>query len=153
MLQRRGEREPDRLCRLVACVRPRRGVREPLEQYVGVGLQPARLDPAGGLGRLGHARYLLWTVSAVAKRVQAAIGRDPVQPGAQRGASLETVEPAPGCEERLLQLVFGVLQRAEDSVAVQLQLPPVRLDQLLEGVLVARAGTAERVLTQHRRPV
>jgi len=37
---------------------------------------------AGGLGRLDHRRHLLWAALAVAKRVQTAIGRDPLQPDA-----------------------------------------------------------------------
>jgi hypothetical protein len=52
-----------------------------------------------------------------------------------------------------LQLVLCVLERAEDAVAVQLQLTPVRVDQLPESVLVARAGAVERALAQGRLPV
>jgi hypothetical protein len=43
----------------------------------------------------------------------------------------------PGGQERLLDGVLGVLGRAEDAVAVQLQLTPVSLDQLREGIRVA----------------
>ena len=43
----------------------------------------------------------------------------------------------PGGQERLLDGVLGVLGRAEDAVAVQLQLTPVSLDQLGEGIRVA----------------
>ena len=148
MLQPSHEGEADRLSRLVACLRPWSGVREPFEQNVGIRVEPDRLDSAGGLGRLDHAG-LLGSASAAAKRVQAAVGRDPVEPRAQGGACLETVESAPRRQQRLLHLVFRVLQRAENSVAVQLQLPPIRLDQLPEGVLVSRAGAGERVLTRH----
>ena len=55
------------------------------------------------------------------------------------------MQSAPGGDQRLLQLVLGILERTEDSVAVQLQLPPVRVDQLAEGGFVAGAGADERV--------
>jgi hypothetical protein len=48
----------------------------------------------------------------------------------------------PGGQERLLDGVLSVLGRAEDAVAVQLQLTPVPLDQFGEriGVAVLRPG-------------
>jgi hypothetical protein len=52
-----------------------------------------------------------------------------------------------------LQLVLSVLQRAENSVAVQLQLRAKRVDELPERLLVARAGAGARVLSQHRGPL
>ena len=76
----------------------------------------------------------------VAQRVQAAVGRDRVQPGAQRRASLELLEPAPGRQQRLLEQVLGVLQRAEDPVAVELELAPVGLGQLARTPPRRRAG-------------
>ena len=66
---------------------------------------------------------------------------------------LEAVEPAPCREQRLLELVLRVLQRAEDPVAVQLQLRTVRVDELCEGGLVAGAGAAERALAQDSGPL
>jgi hypothetical protein len=52
---------------------------------------------------------------------------------------------APGAQKRLLEGVFGVVQRAEHPVAVDVELPPVRLGQAAEGRLVARAcGFDER---------
>jgi hypothetical protein len=44
------------------------------------------------------------------------------------------------------EVVLHILERAENSVAVQLQLPSVRVDELPEGIFVAGAGAAERVL-------
>jgi hypothetical protein len=152
MLQRGHEREPDRLPRLVARLRPGGRVGESVDQGVGVGLEPDRLDCAGGLGRLDHRWDLLWAAAAVAKRVQTAIGCDPVEPGAQGGAPLEALQPAPGRQQRFLGGVLGILQRAEDSVAMQLQLPAVRLDQHSEGMLVARAGPLEGVPAHDRMP-
>jgi hypothetical protein len=137
VLQRRHECERDRLPRLVACLRPGRRVGETLEQRIRIGLEPDRLHHPGGLGRVEHRRDLLRTASAGAERVQGAVRRDPVQPGAQGGAALEAVESTPGGQQRLLHRVLGVLQRAEHPVAVELQLAAVPDDQLPEGVLVA----------------
>ena len=64
--------------------------------------------------------------------------------------SSKPIEAAPSREQRLLHGVLGILQRAEDSVAVQLQLPPVGRDQVPEGDVVAGAGAAERVLAHDR---
>src|SRR3954471_4735779 len=44
------ERQRYRLLCLEACFRSGRGLRDPLEQGVGVGLKPQRLPPASGLG-------------------------------------------------------------------------------------------------------
>jgi hypothetical protein len=79
-LQPGDEGERDRLARLVACVGAGSGVREPFEQDVGIWVQPERLGSARGFWWVDHAD-LLCATSAAAKRVQAAVGRDPVQPG------------------------------------------------------------------------
>jgi hypothetical protein len=143
VLQRGHECETDCLSRLVAGLRSGSSVRERLEQDVGVGLQPGRFDSAGRLGRVRDRWHLTWAASAVAKHVETAVGRDPVEPGAQRGASLEPAQSAPGCEQRFLHGVLGILERTEDAVAVQLQLCAVRVDELAKRGLVARAGAAE----------
>ena len=90
--------------------------------------------------------------SLVAQRVQAAVGGDPVEPGAHRRAPLELVKPAPGRQQRLLKEVLGVLQRAEDPVAVQLELAAIRVGQLPERLLAAGAGAGEGALAHGRRP-
>src|SRR5919106_6641858 len=50
--------------------------------------------------------------------VEALVRRDPIQPGADRGALLETVKPTPRQQHRVLQRVLGILTRAEHAVAV-----------------------------------
>ncbi len=80
----------------------------------------------------------------VTQGIQAAIGRDAVQPGAHRGTLLEPVKPPPGRQQGLLEHVFRVLHRAEDPVAVQLQLAPVRVGEFPERIPVARPGPGER---------
>ena len=89
VLQRGRECQPHGLSGFVARRRPSGGIGDPFEQHVRVWVEPRRLGHPGRLGRLGHRRYLLWAALAVAERVQAAIGGDPVQPGAERGALLE----------------------------------------------------------------
>src|ERR1039457_6013007 len=97
------ERECQRLPGLVARFRPGRGVRQIFEQSVGVRLEPGWLGPAGGLGRLergtGGVRQLMAAVPGVAQRVQAAIGRDAVEPGAHGCSLLELLKPAPGRQQ------------------------------------------------------
>jgi hypothetical protein len=143
------EGERDRFTGLIAGVRFGAGVGDPFEQRVRVGLEPQCRGVAGGLGRDERqpraAQCARRAPSAVAQHVQAAVGGDPVEPGAQRRALLERVQRAPGREQRVLHGVLGILERAEHPVAVELQLRTVGLDQLAEGVLVACAGSAERV--------
>ena len=72
---------------------------------------PTRVGSGGSVRQLDLVR----PARGVAQRVQAAVGRDPVQPGAQRGAALEAVEPAPGGQQRLLHDVLGVLDASRAS--------------------------------------
>src|SRR4051794_40646220 len=108
----------------------------------GGGLFPrgVRAPVAGGLGRRGHGRYLLWAARSVAQRVQAPVRGDPVEPRAHRGSVLEGLEPPPSRQQRLLNEVLGVLNGAEDPVAVDLQLPPVGIGELSKRILVTRPG-------------
>jgi hypothetical protein len=75
----------------------------------------------------------------IAQRVQTPVGSDPVEPGTERGTAFETVEPAPGREQRLLHEVFSVLDGADDPVAVQLQLPAESIDEAAECRLITAA--------------
>jgi hypothetical protein len=76
--------------------------------------------------------------------VERGVGRDPVQPRAQRAAALEAVERLPGAQHRVLQGILGVVGGAEHPVAVRLQLAAVGLDEPLVGALVAVAGGAQQ---------
>src|SRR5207248_1038680 len=62
--------------------------------------------------------------------VEALVGGDPIQPGAQRRAFLESCEALPSGQQGVLEGVFGVLEGSENPVAVHLQLSPVRLGEL-----------------------
>jgi hypothetical protein len=128
------ERQLDRLARL------------DLEQRVRVRVQPQRLDVVCWLERVPHRRDLPGAARTRAQRVEAAVGRDPVEPRAHRGAPLERLDAAPRGQERLLHHVLGVLHRADDAVAVQLQLAPVGLGQRAKRLLVAGTRPPERCL-------
>src|SRR4029077_6174285 len=88
--------------------------------------------------------------TAVAQHVQAAVGGDPIQPGAQRRALLERLQCTPRGEECLLRRVLGVLHLAEDPVAVQLQLAPVGVGERRERLMVARTGTDQSGVAHER---
>src|SRR5215211_7594315 len=152
VLKGADERQLDRLPGLVAGLRPGGAVRDVLQEDVRVRLEPDRLGPAGGLGRLNHGLYLPWTARSVAQRVQAAVRRDPVEPRAHRGSALEGLEPPPSRQQRLLNEVLGVLNGAEDPVAVDLQLPPVRIGELSKRARASAASpsTSPGTSSSHR---
>ena len=97
----------------------------------------------GGLRWLERGYRRSRPPSRIPQQVEAAVGGDAVQPGAQRGTSGEPRQAPPGGQHRLLEHVLGVGQRAEQPVAVQLHLAPVRLGELAERLLVAAPGAFE----------
>ncbi len=149
MLEADDERQPDRLLGLIARLRSGRLVGNALQEHVGVGLEPHRLGPAGRLGHLGHP-LVLRAAAARSQCVQRAVGGDPVQPGADRGALLELLQATPCREQGLLQQVLGVLRGPDDPVDVQLQLTPVGVGQPAKRVLVAGARAGEGLLAHGR---
>jgi hypothetical protein len=52
----------------------------------------------------------------------------------------------PGRQQRLLQHVLSVLHRAEDPIAVDLELVPVRVGEFAKGLLVALSCTRQQSL-------
>ena len=62
------------------------------------------------------------------QHVEAHVGRDAVEPRAQRRAALEAVEAAPRADDRLLDGVLGLERRSEHPVAVAGQLDAVLLE-------------------------
>src|SRR5437016_3954271 len=78
-----------------------------------------------------------------------------VQPGGELRAWLVAVGAFPGSQHRLLERVVGVVERAEYPVAVEMERPPVRLDQERERLLVHRRRDATRPTDwagRHRAP-
>jgi hypothetical protein len=59
----------------------------------------------------------------------------------------------PGGEERLLDGVLGVLGRAEDAVTVQLQLTPMLLNQLGEGIRVTGLCPGDQINVDENPPI
>ena len=121
VLQRRDEREPDALaqCRALGRIGVlRQGARirdrlEPVRARAIVERVVHRADRAF-FHRTRAAR-------AVVQRVQAHVGRDPVQPRAQRRALVEAFEAAPGADHGLLHRVVRVGGRTQHAVAVTRQ--------------------------------
>src|SRR5262249_8990754 len=79
------------------------------------------------------------TPLAAAQRVHADVGRDAVEPRAQRGASLETVKRAPCAQQRFLHGVLSLERRAEHPVAVRGQLTAMALE-IFEGLRGGERG-------------
>ena len=138
-LQGGHEGQGDGFGLLVAGLRPGRHLDRTLQEGVGKRLEPDDLVEPGRLGRFhaGHVPLLGRAPAGRAARVEAPVGGDLVQPGAQRGASLdEPADALPGGQQRVLEGVLGVLEGSEHPVAVHLQLPPVRLGQLPERLAI-----------------
>ena len=88
-------------------------------------------------------------------RLQAGVSGDPVEPGLERAAALESGQGPPGVQQRLLERVLGVLQRAEHPIAVSVQRCTMGSDQLAECVFRRRSGrrrAARLVAVGHRAP-
>jgi hypothetical protein len=151
VLQRGDERQLDRFPLLVPGVRPGESVGN-AEPSVGVGLDPGRLDQRRAEPGVRVRRRAVVDRQHPRRssldHAQADIGRDRVQPGAQRAASLELPETAPRVDQRLLHGVLGVLDRTQQPVAVPVQRPPVRLNQLSVGTLIpGLRGVQQKSLT------
>ena len=100
---------------------------------VRVRLQPRGLGQrgAGSLPRAGGravGRRQLAPRPALGE-AQRGIGRDLVHPGAHRTAALEALQAAPGPDQRVLEGVFGVVERRQHAVAMGMKLGQVGGDQ------------------------
>ena len=154
MLKRGDEGELDALALLVARVGRGESAFQP-EGLVGVGLEPDQLDHRlPGALALARRRSVVdrqHPLRALRDRVEADVGRDPVEPGAERAPGLESGQAAPCSKQRLLERVVGVVRRAEHPVAVGVELAAVRLDELAERMLVPAAGRLEQPQALRRR--
>ena len=150
-LQCAHEGQGDGFGLLVAGLGAERHVDRPLEEGVGKWLEPYQFTEPGRFGRfnLGHVPLPGRASARRPTRVEAPVGGDPVEPGADRGASLESSEALPGGQQRVLEGVLGVLQGTEHPVAVHLQLSTVRLGQLAERLAVPGPCPADQVGGHH----
>src|SRR5215211_2291383 len=82
------------------------------------------------------------------EEVEARVRGDSVEPRADRRADLEALARAPRAQERLLDEVLGLVERAEHPVAVNARLGAMALGQLRErrlvGQLVPHRGSITR---------
>ena len=78
------------------------------------------LPPASALGADGvhDVERQDPPAAAPSQRVQAGVGRDPVQPGPRRGAGVDPAGASPGLLEGLLEEVLGLVERSQHPVAV-----------------------------------
>jgi len=150
-LQCGHEGQGDRFGLLVAGLRAERYVDRTLEEGVGKWLEPYDVAEPGRLGRfkLGDVPLLGRASFGRAKRVEAPVGGDAVEPRADRGASLEPAEALPGGQHRVLEGVLGVLEGSEHPVAEDLQLSAVRLGQLSERLAVPGTRPGDQVCCLH----
>src|ERR1700756_3780310 len=79
-------------------LRAERHVDRALEEDIGKWLEPCHLAAAGRLWRFnrGHVPLLGESSARRPARVEAVVGRDPVEPGAKRCAPFEPSEALPG---------------------------------------------------------
>src|SRR6266545_2020430 len=146
-LKRGHEGQGDGFGLLVAGLGPERHVDRPLQEGVGIWLEPYKFAEPGRLGRfnLGHVPPPGGASAGRAPRVEAPVGGDPVEPGADRGAALEPSEALPGSQQRVLEGVLGVLEGSEHPVTVHLELPTVRLGQRPERLAVPGPRPADQL--------
>jgi hypothetical protein len=152
VLERRDEGELDALALLVAGLGPGEPVLQ-AERVVRIRIDPERLEQGlrGPVVRVGRRAVVdgQHATRPALDRPQARVGRDGVQPRAQRAAPLEPGEPAPRAQQRVLERVLGVGHRAEHAVAVGVERAAVGLDELGEGALVAAARRLEQARLAH----
>jgi hypothetical protein len=143
VLDRRDERQLNRLPGHHHRARLLLGRRDVLEQPVGVGLQPRQIRRRQRQhGRIPSRHYVGWhhPPRPGAKDVETRVRRDPVEPRPKRQATVgaEALATPPSAQKGLLNEVLGVLERAEHAVAVHLQLTAVALDDRGERGLLTR---------------
>ena len=122
-----------------------------VEQEIGVRLQPGKVgrrqragaELGGGARVVGHE-----APRTALEDPEAGVGRDPVEPGAERRAPVVGRAAAPRAEERLLDRVLGVLERAEHPVGVHLELGAVPFDERRERGRVAARRRGDQPLVE-----
>jgi predicted enzyme related to lactoylglutathione lyase len=85
------------------------------------------------------------TLRSADDRIEARVRRDAVEPGANRAASVEAVEPTPAAQQRLLHNVIRIVKRPEHPVRVRMERPLMARDQAPEGLVVACTSGGERL--------
>jgi hypothetical protein len=147
VLQRGDEGKLDRFPLLASCLRSGASNTD-FELTVGVRPDPGRLDQWG-------TKPGVWVGGRVVvdrqhpdrsslDHAQADVGRDHVQQRAQRAAPFIPSRSAARLDQGFLYSALRILDRVEHPVAVRLERPAMRLDQLGEGSLVTPDGRCEQ---------
>src|SRR5262249_27888861 len=133
------ERQGDGFALVVANLRARRSVDCTLEQRIRERLEPDYFaEPCRfEQGHPGHIPFLGRPSAGLAAGGEASLCGAAVTPGAGRSALLEFCKTLPRRQQRVLEGVFGVLERPEHAVAMRLQLAAMRLGQCSERIAVA----------------
>ncbi len=122
---------------------PRSRARPRARRAAGPGTAAATARPPRAAARPSGRRARRWPRQrdrhAAVELVEARVGGDLVQPGPEGGRAAVGLAPPPRPQERLLHQVLGVLHRAQQPVAVHLQLTAVPAGQLGERRFVAVA--------------
>src|SRR5690606_12859856 len=144
MLERSNEGELDALVGRVARLWRRLEARVLREvARLRVRLEPRDLRPqrAYVVPRIGRKKLVERhdALRALRGKAQGSVRRDRVQPRAQRAPSLETSQPLPRSEQRLLQRIVRIRHRAEQAVAVRVERAAVLRDELIEGAALPAA--------------
>ena len=145
LLQRRDEREPQRVARLgdlggVGLGSEQARVRDRLDPRV---LGQAVAERRVGAGRRPEVHRLSAPLRPL-QHVEADVAGDPVQPALQGGAGLQALGATPGPDHRLLHGVLGLGARAEHPVAVAGQRAAMRLEVMFERSAGGGAGDHNR---------
>ncbi len=91
-----------------------------------------------------HLRKHSVSVYPIGDGIKTRVSGNSVKPAAEGGPSSAAVESTPSAQECLLNEVFGVVKRAEHTVAVESQLTPVGLGEFLKRVPVALFGRVQK---------
>jgi hypothetical protein len=120
-----------------------RCIAEIVSRFDVVAIEEARED-------LSALRLVL---QAALEDPEAGVGRDPIEPGAERRTPVESAAASPRAKKRLLDRVLCILERAEHPVGVHPELAAIAFGELGEGILVAGNRSADDLLLRwfHRR--
>src|SRR6266699_1916146 len=149
-LQDGKEGERDTFVSAIACRRVLRRLGQPAvrERLKPCGLGPSCRDREQRIG-FGSKPHRQRARLAFLERIEEDVGRDLIEPGPQRGLTLEGVAVLPGAQHRLLHQILGIMQRPQQAITVQVQFLAIWLDEGAEFGKVASCGVDLRGFRCH----
>jgi len=134
----------------IACRRVLRRLGQPAvrERLKPGGLGPGCRDREQRIG-FGSKPHRQRARLAFLECIEEDIGRDLIEPGPQRGLTLEGVAVLPGAQHRLLHQILGIMQRPQQAITVQVQFPAIWLDEGAEFGKFASSGVGLRGFRCH----